>query len=170
MHQYLQDIRTINKEMIINAQMPQIDIMAGGFPCQPFSIAGKRKGTKDDRNLFPEMVRLIAEIKPSWVIGENVVGSPIWQSTHYLLDWKLSVTPHCYLLFQLTQSTHRIKETGYLWSPTPVAMEGQAIYLGDRGDLRSKTAIPELGMGNCWINPEYSEWLMGLPQNWTKVN
>jgi len=55
-----------------------IDILTGGFPCQPYSSAGERLGKADERHLFPEMLRAIKEIKPRWVIGENVRGLVSW--------------------------------------------------------------------------------------------
>jgi DNA (cytosine-5)-methyltransferase 1 len=55
-----------------------IDILTGGFPCQPYSTAGKRKGKEDERHLWPEMLRTIREVQPCWVVGENVLGLVNW--------------------------------------------------------------------------------------------
>jgi len=55
-----------------------IDILTGGFPCQPYSQAGKRLGKEDERHLFPEMLRAIQEIQPTYVVGENVRGITNW--------------------------------------------------------------------------------------------
>lgn len=56
----------------------KIDIITGGFPCQPYSLAGKRKGKEDERHLWPEMLRAIREIQPTYVVGENVFGLINW--------------------------------------------------------------------------------------------
>lgn len=56
----------------------RIDVLTGGFPCQPFSLAGKRKGTEDDRYLWPAMLGVIRTVRPRWVVGENVLGIVNW--------------------------------------------------------------------------------------------
>jgi DNA (cytosine-5)-methyltransferase 1 len=56
----------------------KIDILTGGFPCQPYSTAGKRLGKEDERHLWPEMLRAIREIRPRWIVGENVFGLVNW--------------------------------------------------------------------------------------------
>jgi DNA (cytosine-5)-methyltransferase 1 len=56
----------------------RIDIITGGFPCQPYSLAGKRLGKEDERHLWPEMLRAIREVRPRWVVGENVLGLVNW--------------------------------------------------------------------------------------------
>ena len=68
------DVREITKARFETDGIEFPEIITGGFPCQPFSVAGKQKGTSDDRHLWPEMFRIIKEFKPRWVIGENVKG------------------------------------------------------------------------------------------------
>jgi len=68
------DVCTLTKERLDADGIGTIDLIHGGYPCQPFSVAGKREGTEDDRHLWPEVFRLIQAISPRWFVGENVAG------------------------------------------------------------------------------------------------
>lgn len=80
------DIKTLNYGTIDNELSNRFGkgwrnddiIITGGFPCQPYSLAGKRLGTADDRHLWPEMLRIIREVQPTWIVGENVFGLINW--------------------------------------------------------------------------------------------
>jgi DNA (cytosine-5)-methyltransferase 1 len=73
-----EDVRKLRKQTLIDTGVigdgSAIDIICAGYPCQPFSHAGERKGKEDDRHLWPEVSRLLQEIRPTWFLGENVAG------------------------------------------------------------------------------------------------
>lgn len=84
------------------ADVGPVDVVCGGFPCQPTSVAGQRRGKADDRWLWPEMARVVAEIRPAWVLAENPPGIVGLELDGVLADleglayaWEALVIPAC---------------------------------------------------------------------------
>lgn len=68
------DVREVTAESIQSRGIGEVTLLSGGFPCQPHSLAGKRMASADERDLWGEFARIICEVKPKWVLGENVAG------------------------------------------------------------------------------------------------
>ena len=152
----------------------EIDVLTGGFPCQPYSSAGKRLGKADERHLFPEMLRAINEVKPTWVVGENVLGivnwGGGWYSTRCKLTWKIKGTKYKRIYFQLVARTHHTKESELGLLPTPTLQDytnstfppSQKKRFHIVGYLMRKGILP-----HSQLNPQFVEEMMGFPKNWT---
>lgn len=117
------DIKNVGKE---NLTPP--DVLVGGFPCQPHSLAGKRKGAADDRDLWPEYRRVIAELRPAWIVGENVPGI-----IGTILDTVLS----------------DLDDLGYAWAPLSLpAAAFDAPHIRERVFILGYANSPERGPGS----------------------
>ena len=139
----------------------EFDLICGGIPCQPFSLAGEQKGKEDDRHLWPFMFEIIKKKNQLGSLSKMLVASSMWHSTMCALTWKPKVTPHNRLLFQLVPSklpTEEI-ESGFLqkemW-PTPTAHIAKEGAYPAEFKRKTPTLAAEVQM-RMWPTPQASD-------------
>lgn len=168
-----------------------VDVICGGYPCQPFSVAGKRTGEKDDRHLWPEMLRLVKEKRPHWVLAENVVGHISMGLDTVLFDLEdegyateTFIIPACGVTLPhrrdrvwIVAHAERQRcpkpehEKTRVWHSARCKEEifkgGVVLEAEPESEWRHGTATnPE---GPLRLNPVYVEAMMGYPKGWTDL-
>lgn len=186
------DIRTLTKERFYERTggLRTVDVISGGFPCQPFSVAGKQRGKEDERFLWPEMLRVIRELRPHCVVGENVPGIIKIAARQVVEDLECAGYHVVMLQFEAAAvgAWHRrarcffvgiddlsdAEGIGQQWDgangkPERAArsgvenLRGCVLYATPcRGDATGTDA-------NGQLNPEWAEWLMGFPAGWSEL-
>jgi len=103
-----------------------VDIVVGGYPCQPFSLAGVRRGDQDDRHLWPEMLRIIQAVRPTWVIGENVAGHISMGLDTVLSDLEnQGYQARCFVIPAVAADAHHRRDR--CWVIAHAAREGEPV-------------------------------------------
>lgn len=166
-HHNYSDIKQIQWD-----QVPQVDILTAGYPCQPFSVAGNRKGENDARHIWPYIKEAIRTIRPRWVVMENVRGHLSLGFDQVLADlasvgydakWQIvraaevGAPHHRRRLFIVAYPSH---EGG--WHNGQVQELGRGF--ASRSDMRLQEPPAELDERR--VSPKFVEYMMGLPAGW----
>ena len=134
-----------------------VDIICGGYPCQPFSLAGVRRGDKDDRHLWPEMLRIIQAVRPTWVIGENVAGHISMGLDEVLSDLEAEgYQVRCFVIPAVAADAHHRRDR--CWIIAHADSEGQPD--GSINEQRLERAI----VGNAKHDGSSAAEVRGEPQ------
>jgi DNA (cytosine-5)-methyltransferase 1 len=132
-------------------------VLTGGFPCQPYSLAGKRKGKEDERHLWPEMLRAIGEIQPRWIVGENVPGIINWSGGLVFHEVQTDLEVKGYEVFPIVLpacsvgAPHRRDRTWFIansistrkWELLPTIERDNTSKIGGKNSCRLKEFISE---------------------------
>jgi DNA (cytosine-5)-methyltransferase 1 len=145
----------------------QVDLLTGGFPCQPFSIAGKKKGINDDRYLWPEMLRIIRECEPNWIVAENVGGIVAMELDNIIDDLEnQGYETQSYIIPACASGAPHKRDR--LWIVANRVCHGRY----DRGDNNTERNLQNNIDRNIqayqkdWKNILCQPWKAFVPQNW----
>ncbi|CAM4183169.1 DNA cytosine methyltransferase [Paenibacillus alkaliterrae] len=163
-----EDVFNLTREVMELDGIADIDIVAGGFPCQPFSHAGRRTGTNDDRYLWPEMCRVIGDVRPSWVFAENVDGlvSMAQSNSEIVLEDETTLCEEAEMVLETIRKD--LEEIGYQSVPVVVPAAGigamhrryRIFILGYT--KRSRRSRESRGGQGRSLRTDMAEWKAGL--------
>jgi len=157
----------------VGTNLECVDLVCGGFPCQPVSVAGQRQGTDDDRWLWPEFRRIVGLLGPRYVLVENVPGLFTANDGHAFGEVGMTRNGRCYPLPTLA---HRTSASASGLLPTPTAINYGTNQGGSAGRVgKVRPSLQTMARQGRWpmttdtgqLNPTWVEWLMGFPDGWT---